>query len=139
MAKGANTGSNIAVVAKLDVISVKKFTAVTSNKRSKISGKLSKEVIKSPNHSARPLTSKAFANAIPPPKSNIIPQGSLKVSSQRINASFLFALGRINNNKPNVIAIIVSSIAGKKGCKIKERLIHEKAASKNTIPTQRSS
>ena len=75
-AKGAKTGSSIAVVARFDVISVKKFTAPIKRIRATKKGHPSKAVICTPSQDARPVVSKALAKAIPPPNKSLIPQGN---------------------------------------------------------------
>lgn len=84
-AMGAKTGSNMAVVAKLDVISVKKLTAAMSNRIKIIVVTPTREVIWFPIHNANPLFSKPLARAIPPPNRMMMPQGSFLVSSHVIN------------------------------------------------------
>ena len=69
----------------------------------------------------------------------IIPHGKLNVSFHEIMASPFFFEGNIKSSTPKKIAIIVSSKAGKRGFKIKERLIHENAARIKTKLTHCSS
>ena len=129
----------MAVVARFEVISVKKFTAVTKRRINTNKGNPPKAVINSPNQIANPLVSKAFAKAIPPPKRRMIPQGSWVVSFQFNNAFFLFFEGNTNKSKPKAIAIIVSSNAGRNPCKRYDRLIQQNPAKAKTIATRFSS
>ena len=138
-AKGANTGKSIAVVAKFDVISVKKFTAAINKRISKNRGKTLNEVISSPSHKAKPLVSNALASAIPPPKRIIIPHGKLIVSLQLSNAALFCFDGKMNNKRPKLIAMIVSSNDGKIFCKKNDLLIQHKPAKAKTIATNFSS
>ena len=80
--RATSTGNSIAVVAKLDVISVKKLTiAIRINNKNK-SGIALKKFIWLPIHIASPLESNPFASAMPPPNSNKIPHGNFTASAQ---------------------------------------------------------
>lgn len=138
-AMGARTGSNIAVVAKFEVISVKKLTAAINTNINTIMDSPDKDVIWLPIHTARPLTSKPLAKAIPPPNSKIIPQGICTASSQLINCSFLFLAGIRNSTMAKQIAIMVSSNPGKNCCKRKDLVIQQKAVNAKIKPTDFSS
>ncbi len=129
----------MAVVAKLEVISVKKFTEATNISKSVNKETASKEVMCFPIQIAKPLVSKPKANAIPPPKSKTIPQGNFTASSQDINLIALFFEGTINNNTAKNMAIMVSSIFGMKFLSKKERVIQENAVRIKTIKTAFSS
>ena len=128
----------MAVVAKFDVISVKKFTnpiitssriinGIVSNPLYNLSGyvyvtfdgrgtpspKVESGVNRYITISAKPLVSNPSAIAIPPPNNNNIPQGYFFTASfQPKSDSFLFLLGSINKMIAEIIAIIVSSIDG---------------------------
>ena len=125
----------MAVVAKFEVISVKKFTEATNINKSVNNETASKEVICFPIQIAKPLISKPNASAIPPPKSKTIPQGNFTASSQDINLIALFFEGTINNNTAKNMAIMVSSIFGMKFLSKKERVIHAKAVNKKIKKT----
>ena len=111
-AMGARIGSNMAVVARFEVISVKKLTAAINMNTSKNIDSPCREVICPPIQLASPVAENPSANAIPPPKSKMIPQGIRTASSQLINFSFFPFAGRINNMMLAVMAMMVSSRAG---------------------------
>src|SRR5690606_22357883 len=135
IAIGANTGKSMAVVAKFEVISVKKLTAAMSNK-TKINVIIpANSVIWLPIHKANPLLSKPLAIAIPPPKSKIIPQGNLTASSQFINCCDLSFEGIKNNTTAKPMAIMVSSNSGNNLSNKKERVIQKNAVVANTAAT----
>ena len=82
---GAITGNSIAVVARFEVISVKKLTIEIIKKITMKRGRVSINVIWLPIQSARPVVLNPFAMANPPPNNKSIPQGSFTASSQEIN------------------------------------------------------
>ena len=129
------TGSNIAVVAKFEVISVKKLTDVIKIKRIKINGMALKDVICWPIQTAKPLVSKPSAKAIPPPNKRIIPQGNFIASSQSNNLILFLLLGNKKSRHPANMLIIVSSTAGINLFIKKDLLIQAKAVKTNTDNT----
>jgi len=93
-ATGERIGSNIAVVAKLEVTSVKKLTIAVTISTKRITATPSKTVIWLAIQLAKPVSVNALANAIPPPKRMMMPQGILTASSQVSNfLPFLFLEG----------------------------------------------
>ena len=106
-------GSSMAVVARLDVSSVRKFTAATKIKIRSNKASPSMEVKCIAIHSANPVVEKPFANANPPPNKRMIPHGSSLQSSQ-FNRGSLLVEGMIKSKVPAANAIMVSSIKGRK-------------------------
>jgi len=116
IAIGAKIGSNMAVVAKFDVISVKKLILNVSTGMSKMIGRLSRRINLDPIHSASPVLENPAAKAIPPPKRINTPHGVLTASAQFNIAPFFSVDGIINRDIPATIAMIVSSNKGMKFC-----------------------
>ena len=112
MAIGKITGNNMAVVAILEVISVKKLTEAIMMISSTI--KLIEGINSNcmPIHSANPVALNPAAMDSPPPKRISIPQGIVTASFQCISFWFFFEEGIINNNIALAIAIMESSKFG---------------------------
>ena len=107
-------GNTTDVVARLDVISVKKFTLAIIVIKT-ISSPISLSKLKwLPSHTANPESLNPFARAIPPPNNKSTPQGIFSASFQDINLSVLLFEGRRNKVKTAIKAMIESFIEGRK-------------------------
>ena len=127
------------MVARLDVISVKKLTTVTKHRIKIIRGKSLSIVSLLPIQIASPVSTNPLAKAIPPPNKIITPQGSLTASFHVIRALLLSLDGITNRINPNDIAIIVSSIFGINFCNKNDLEIQHRAVRKNINATLFSS
>src|SRR5699024_8852949 len=129
-------GYIIDAVAVFDVISVKKITSkvtmkITSSKFNPFNPDNCK-----PIHSDKPELTNPAAMARPPPNNSNIPQGNFTAVSQSSKRSFLKRMdGMINNTIAKKIAITPSDTPGKYLVMKNERVIHDKAAKRNTIKT----
>ena len=99
----------VAVVAVLEVSSVKKIIIVTTRRMMRISGMLAKATIWAPMNSATPLALTAPARLSPPPKRMRIPQGSFVAVSQFIvKVRCLISTGITNSSIAAIMTIPVS-------------------------------
>ena len=109
-ASAAIIGSIIDVVAEFDVISVKKFINAIIIRRIIATCVPLRYIKLLPIQSDRPVLAKLAARVNPPPKSKIISQGILIISSHLSNFSEFFEDGKINKITAEHNAIIVSKL-----------------------------
>ena len=127
-------GNSIAVVAKLEVTSVKKLTMAESTRINTMRETPSNKVIFPAIQLANPVDVNPSANAIPPPNKIIMPQGIFTASSQVNSFRFRFLVGIRKSKIAAPIAIMVSSSPGITFSS-KDLKIQPSAASKKISPT----
>ena len=130
----ASMGKSIAVVARLEVISVRKLTAAINKKRINKIGRPFSEMNCCPIHSASPVEVNPFASAMPPPNRMSTPHGNFTASCQLSMRSPDRPLGSKHSAIPAVIAIMLSSSCGIQICN-HWRVMRHRAVAPNTMLT----